>query len=513
MNETISKMFSEADLTQIRDAGLTQDRIVQQIKIFTEGVEPIHLNRPCTVDDGIEIINEKQAELYVELHERELDRGRMMKFVPASGAASRMFKDWYQCLEQGDFDNSADEAAFNRNLNRYPFFDDLVRVIRQNGQDFERLMQQKKYTSIMEYVLSQKGLNYGQLPKALIKFHKYPDGTSRTAIEEHLVEAAQYIKDENGNCRIHFTVPDQQMERIDDFLDGVKERYEKMLDVRFHVDLSVQSPSTDTIAVDLQNRPFRDEDGKLTFRPGGHGALLKNLQSTKGDLVFIKNIDNVLPDRLKPRMVHYKKVLGGYLIAIQEDIFKYLRLLTGRSIKKGDWSSITEFCRTKLKIRFPSAFESISQKQKSELIYQQLNRPIRVCGMVRNVGEPGGGPFWVDEKDGMQSLQIVEEVHIDSTSEQQRKLWKSGTHFNPVDIVCSLKNFRGEVFDLNGFVDAQAVCIARKSDKGRDLKALELPGLWNSSMSFWNTIFLEMPLDTFNPVKTVDDLLRSTHQS
>jgi hypothetical protein len=327
-----------------------------------------------------------------------------------------------------------------------------------------------------------------------------------------MVEAALYVRNAEGICRIHCTVSEEHRSDVEDYFSRVRKYYEARYNVRFDFRLSTQLASTNTIAVDMENRPFRDSRGMLVFRPGGHGALLENLNAIDGDIIFLKNIDNVVPDRLKGITVRYKKILGGYLVKLQEEIFEYLRLLSSEEMDKKFLSKAASFCEERLNVVFPPGFDGVSDVERRHFIVDRLNRPLRVCGMVRNVGEPGGGPFWVEEEgDGTQSLQIVEEIQVDLRSERQKTIWRSATHFNPVDLVCGVRDYRSKKFDLSRFVNRKAVSITQKSEEGRDLRALELPGLWNGSMARWNTIFVEVPIETFNPVKTVDDLLREQH--
>jgi hypothetical protein len=330
-------------------------------------------------------------------------------------------------------------------------------------------------------------------------------------LEEHLVEAALYIRDAHNTCRIHFTVSKEHESQFKEFLHGVRAHYEDLYGARYEISVTAQLPSTDTIAMGADNRPFRNGNGELLFRPGGHGALLQNLNAVGGDIIFLKNIDNVVPDRLKDITALYKKLLGGYLIQLQNEIFRILNLFSGKGVEDAHLSPIIRFCRERLLMSFPDGFSDYSTSAKKEYIFQKLNRPIRVCGMVKNEGEPGGGPFWVEDKDGTQSLQIVEENQIDPDSKEQKEIWRSSTHFNPVDLVCGVRNYRGERFDLSRYADRDAVLISRKPYENAEIKALELPGLWNGSMAFWNTVFVEVPLETFNPVKTIDDLLRKSH--
>jgi hypothetical protein len=437
-------------------------------------------------------------------------KGGMLKFVPASGAASRLFKDWQSGCRQGRFDSEEGSSKFLQNVVKFAFYDDLKDVMALHGQSVESYIRDKRCADILEYILTRKGLNYAWLPKALLKFHIYP-GHNRTALEEHLAEAALYIRDAHNTCRIHFTVSKEHGSQFKDLLHRVRADYENLYGVRYEISVTTQLPSTDTIAMGTDNRPFRDRNGGILFRPGGHGALLQNLNAVDGDIIFLKNIDNVVPDRLKDITALYKKLLGGYLVQIQNEIFRILNLFSGKGVEDAQLSSIIGFCRERLLMPFPDGFGDYSASTKKEYIFQKLNRPVRVCGMVKNEGEPGGGPFWVEERDGTQSLQIVEESQIDPDSTEQKEIWRSSTHFNPVDLVCGVMDYRGERFDLHRYADRDAVLISTKPYANGEIKALELPGLWNGSMAFWNTVFVEVPLETFNPVKTVDDLLRKSH--
>jgi Domain of unknown function (DUF4301) len=504
------KVFSEEDLQAIAAKGMDAAEVVRQLELYRQGVDPVHLVRPARIGDGIVQISPGEREALVSLHDQAAKRGRMLKFVPASGAASRMFKDW-QGYYLGKGLGSADRSeTFLREITRFAFYDDLKDRMALDGQDVEAYIRGRKCVDLLEYILTPRGLNYAWLPKALLKFHSYP-GQSRTAMEEHLVEGAFYIRDDTNRCRIHFTVSEEHEAPSRDLFSRVKGYYEDLCGVSYEVTVSTQHSSTDTIAVDLENRPFRDGSGKIVFRPGGHGALLQNLNAIDGDIIFLKNIDNIVPDRLKNVTVLHKKILGGYLVRLQEEIFRNLNLLSEEKVDHEQISRIIRFCQEELSISFPKRFRNASAASKREYMIQKLNRPIRVCGMVKNEGEPGGGPFWVKEKKGTESLQIIEQNQIDPHSEDQKQIWGSSTHFNPVDLVCGVKNYRGEKFDLNLYADRQAVSISQKHHEGAQLKALELPGLWNGSMAFWNTVFVEVPLETFNPVKTIDDLLRKSH--
>jgi len=506
-----SDMFTTDDLRHLEAVGISPHDVLNQLAIFTRGVSPVILKRPCTVGDGIVKIPDDDTDTLTKAHDSAAQEGRMIKFVPASGAASRMFKDWFAYLEDDDFNTSREASDFIRHLHQYAFYDDLADTIAQNNLDIHDLSARAQYRDILEYILTPRGLNYASLPKALLKFHAYQDRT-RTSLEEHLVEAARYVKDADNICRMHLTVSDEHISDVDTHISTIRKYYEKKLGVSYDISLSIQSPATDTIATDMDNMPFRDRTGTLVFRPGGHGALLRNLSAIDNDIIFLKNIDNVTPDRLKPDTVLYKKILGGYLVTLQNQVFRYLEALTESHAANVKVSDIIEFLKTNLCISPPAGFETLPPDRQKDVLIEKLDRPIRVCGMVKNEGEPGGGPFWV-EKDGVLTLQIIEQAQVDLNVEEQHRIWNGSTHFNPVDLVCGIRNLKGRKYDLDRFVDYDTYFISRKSLEGRDLKALELPGLWNGAMAHWNTVFVEVPISTFNPVKTVSDLLRPEHLS
>lgn len=504
-----STFFSDEDLKAIAARGIDVEEVLGQLETFRRGTKPLRLIRPASIGDGIIAIPPEERQGLVSLHDQAAGKGRMLKFVPASGVASRMFKDWYGWYQQRKFDSAAGAVKFLGDLVKFAFFNDLKEVMASKGEDIQSCIREGRWTDILEFILTPRGLNYNWLPKALIKFHIYP-GRTRAALEEHLVEAALYVRDARSICRIHFTVSDEHESRFRESLSRIKGDYEKRYGVKYEIIVTIQHPSTDTIAVDMENRPFRDGGGRLVFRAGGHGALLKNLNAMEGDIIFIKNIDNIVPDRLKDITVLHKKILGGYLVRLQDEIFHNLKLLSEKRVDDEMLLRVIRFCQAKLFLFFPDEFWNDSITAKKDYVFWMLNRPVRVCGMVKNEGEPGGGPFWVEEG-GTRSLQIVEQDQLDPNSEEQRDIWKSSTHFNPVDLVCGVRNYQGEKFDLSAYVNRDAVLISKKPHEEGDLKALELPGLWNGSMAFWNTVFVEVPLETFNPVKTIDDLLRKSH--
>ncbi len=399
---------------------------------------------------------------------------------------------------------------FFERISDFAFYDKLTEVLRKDDYDIKECLEKKEYRIILDYLLNPVGLNYANLPKGLLLFHSYPDG-ARMSIEEHMVEAANYCKDKEKRAAIHFTV---SPEHADMFLDGiniVKQKYEELFDLTYELTFSLQKSSTDTIAVDMNNKPMREADGQLMFRPGGHGALIENLNDRESEIVFIKNIDNVVPDKMKPDTYLYKKVLGGYLFEIQDIVFEHLETLDDKPDDE-DLRTILRFIKSKLGFAVDPEFGNMAREHKIEYLHHKLNRPIKVCGMVKNEGEPGGGPFWVKEPNGEISLQIVESSQIDMDNIGQKELLGKSTHFNPVDLVCGVRDYKGKVFDLRDFIDPATGFISTKSKDGKELKAQELPGLWNGAMANWITVFVEIPTSTFNPVKTVNDLLRKEHQ-
>jgi len=508
---------------QLRERGIGVSEIEAQLERFRTGFPRIQLVRPCTPGDGIRQLTPEEEDHFITRYEAAMAQGRAMKFVPASGAATRMFRDLQQILTH--YDRYVDSIQnkpeaqweeslqplrrFVDNLHRFAFYEALQEVLRRAGQDLAAILRRKDYRTLLTYLLTEKGLNYGQLPKALILFHR-ANHRARTPIEEHLVEGRHHVRDAQGNVRLHFTVPVAYQESIARFVQQVQPEYEQD-GVRFHIDYSTQNPALDLIAVDFHNRPIRDASGRLVFRPGGHGALLENLNALKGDIVFIKNIDNVVPDAFKDPVVRYKKVLGGILVAVQQQIFDFLNRLEAGQLVEADFVRIEQVLKEWMFEPFPDDYSSWSLEQRKAYLRQRLDRPLRVCGMVKNEGEPGGGPFWVKGRDGSLSLQIVEQAQVDTRDAEQQRIWEQSTHFNPTDLVCGVRNFKGQPFDLMRFRDPETGFITVKYLEGQEVRVMELPGLWNGSMAFWNSIFVEVPLETFNPVKTVFDLLRPRH--
>lgn len=483
--------------------GAVENHLAQYLR----GPNFLRLQRPCALGDGILCVTKAQRDKLMRKYESEAANYDLLKFVPASGAASRMFAEWFAAQEQGGFGSVKLTRSFLRSLKKMPFYP-LIK-----SDDYGRdLLEQKNLQGLLKFVLSPSGLNYGWLPKALITFHSFTKKERRTALEEHLAEAARYIRSNGNICRLHFTVSPEHVGVFEEKLKVIQKKYETLYAVKYAISQSIQSATTDILAVDEFNQPLRDTAGRLVFRPGGHGALLQNLNDLEADLIFVKNIDNIVPDDLLEKILPYKKMLGGLAVQIQESIYAVLHDLEKNSLHGDQMAAVEKFCAHTLNIVFPRGFAGLPNKKKNQQIFSLLNRPLRICAVVRNVGEPGGAPFWVMEKDGTQTVQIVESGHVDQRDPEQSQIWLKAEHFNPVDMVCCIRNYRGKKFDLDGFVNKDAYLISFKTEKGRRLKAQELPGLWNGAMARWNTVFVEIPLAAFNPVKTVYDLLRPEHQ-
>ncbi|WP_294719568.1 DUF4301 family protein [Prevotella sp.] len=505
-------MLSPKDLEQIERKGISEQQIKKELEEFKTGFPFLKLDAAASIGNGIIATSAEDVKRYTEAWNAYKAEGKkIVKFVPASGAASRMFKNMFAFLT-ADYDvpTTDFEKTFFDNVVKFAFYPALNAMCEKNeGKNIEALMGEGNYKAVVANLLEAKGLNYGQLPKGLLLFHSYEDG-ARTPLEEHLVEGALYA-DSKGMVHIHYTVSPEHRALFEKKVADTKEKYEKAYNVKYDITFSEQKPSTDTIAVNPDDTPFRNADGSLLFRPGGHGALIENLNEIPADVVFIKNIDNVVPDRLKADTVTYKQVIAGVLISLQEKAFEYLRLLDEGTYNHEKLEEMIRFVQRDLCCRK----HDIKELEDAELVIylrSKLNRPMRVCGVVKNVGEPGGGPFLTYNQDGTVSLQILESSQIDKSNTEYMKMFTEGTHFNPVDLVCAVKNYKGEKFNLPDYVDRTTGFISSKSKNGKDLKALELPGLWNGAMSNWNTVFVEVPLSTFNPVKTVNDLLREQHQ-
>ena len=514
-------MLNKEDLKQIQAKEISVAVVERQLEQFKNGFPFVDITAPAVIDHGIVKVDEEMVEKYQKLHRKMLSSKRVVKFVPASGAATRMFQNVYELIKEYDksyekYLSTLVDRSFNsifyvcEHMRHFAFYGDLMKAASENGMDLNCILDKKSFAEALGLLISEKGLNYGQLPKGLLKFHRYHDEV-RTAAEEHLVEGAQYAASK-GNVDIHFTVSPEHVAPFKQLLNSVKEKYGARFGVVFNISYSIQDSSTDTIAVDADNNPFRNPDNSILFRPAGHGALLKNLGDLDYDIVFIKNIDNVVTDRLKPDTVKYKQIIGGVLAEILETIAGYMtKLEDPESIVDGSLTKMVNFAEQRLNNPFPYAVNEVSRDQKIEWLLSVLNRPTRVCGMVKNEGEPGGGPFWVKDSNGIESLQIVEASQLDPANKAHAKIVKAATHFNPVDLVCSISDYKGNAFDLTQFRDDNTGFISTKSKDGKELKALELPGLWNGAMARWNTVFVEVPIATFNPVKIINDLLRVEH--
>lgn len=506
-------MLTCEDKELLKQKGITEEQIAGQLACFEKGFPFLQLAGAASVgNNGIMVPDSEAQKKYLEAWDAYMQGpSKIVKFVPASGAASRMFKNMFEFLG-ADYDvpTTDFEKKFFDHIHSFAFFNDLNAACMDNtGKTINALLEERQYKAIVSNLLEAAGLNYGALPKGLLKFHRYADGV-RTPLEEHLVEGALYAAGKSGEANVHFTVSTEHRQLFQQLVDAKVAEYEAKYGIRYHVSFSEQKPSTDTVAADMENKPFRDK-GKLLFRPGGHGALIENLNDLDADVVFIKNIDNVVPDRLKGDTVTYKKLLAGVLVTLQAKAFDYLRLLDGGHYSHDQLEEIIRFVQRDLRCRRAD----LKQLEDADLVIylrKKLNRPMRVCGMVKNVGEPGGGPFLAYNPDGTVSLQILESSQIDMKDPEKKAMFEQGTHFNPVDLVCAVRDYKGNKFNLLNYVDKATGFISYKSKGGKELKALELPGLWNGSMSDWNTVFVEVPLSTFNPVKTVNDLLREQHQ-
>ena len=483
--------MEQKDLQQLQSKGISEQQIETQIKQFETGFPFLKLEAAASIGKGIIAPSEDEVKAYEKAWEDYKASGKkIVKFVPASGAASRMFKNLFEYLDNGE------ETDFMKK-----FF---------AGKDkfaFAPQLAGKEGKDAVSYLLND--MNYGNLPKGLLLFHKYEDGP-RTPALEHLVEGALYASS-NGMVNIHFTVSHDHLPLFKKHIAENLPKYEAKFGVKFDVSFSEQKPSTDTVAVNPDNTLFRNSDGSLLFRPGGHGALIENLNEIDADVIFIKNIDNVVPDRLKPETVQWKQVIAGVLVTLQKKAFDYLKVLESGKYDHAKLEEIIRFVQQDLCCRK----SDIKELEDAELVIylkKKLHRPMRVCGVVKNVGEPGGGPFLTYNQDGTVSLQILESSQIDKSNEEYMKMFTEGTHFNPVDLVCAVKDYNGKPFNLPDYVDPTTGFISSKSKNGKELRALELPGLWNGAMSDWSTVFVEVPLGTFNPVKTVNDLLREQHQ-
>lgn len=523
----LQRGFTDADLRDLDERGIGAAEAERQLDSLRSPSRYVRLVRACTVGDGIERI---APDGFARLHAAHAEAGQsgmLLKFVPASGAATRMFSEllsflgdesgaasWPQLLAQARSGGSRERALveFVERVRGFAFYDDLERVLRRDGYSLADLADAGAFQLILEALLGTHGLDYGALPKGLLKFHAYPEGP-RTSFEEHLVEAADYVRDAAALCRLHLTVSPDHRVLFEELQREVEQNHCRRLGVRFEVGYSVQKPATDTIAINAKGELLRDVDGRLRFRPGGHGALIENLNELHADIVFIKNIDNVQHDRVKTEVSHFKRALAGRLLLLRRAAFSHLDLLRAGDPPAAALESAERFAREELHVR-PGAVPLPGTPQcRRAFLIDRLNRPLRVCGVVPNTGEPGGGPFWVRAADGSLAVRIVESAEVDPHDADQQCIWRSSTHFNPVDLVCALRAASGRAYDLHRFIDEDAVIVASKTEGGRTVRVLERPGLWNGAMAGWNTALVEVPLSTFSPVKTVLDLLREEHRA
>jgi len=479
------------DIQQLENLGITESTLTQQYKLFENGIAPVALISPAGIENGVLRLNKEQFDHFEKYFNDHAVSLEITRFVPASGAASRMFKAFYQFLESGT--ENQEVKSFASGFQAFAFYDQI------------KCSNEPDYSCAINNMINTQKL--AELPKALIPFHSYATET-RTALEEHLVETAMVLN-KNEQIDIHFTISESHQGKFDDLIKSTIDKYSEAYGCNYNVSFSYQSHTTDTIAVSDNNELMRNSDGSLMFRPGGHGSLLMNLNNLDADIVFIKNIDNIQPDHLKSNTVFYKKILGGYIISLQKKVKELLVNLDDNEI---DLNRVTEKVEKELQIRLPKSLNQLTAKEKKEYLHSRLNRPIRVCGMVKNEGEPGGGPFWLKNNDDEESLQIVESSQIDMHDKQQEEIFKQASYFNPVDLVCLLKDYEGNKFNLHEFTDPKTAFISEKSQDGLTFKVLEHPGLWNGAMADWITVFIEVPISTFSPVKTITDLLRPQHQ-
>ena len=505
-------MLTQQDLKQLAQKGISEQQIETQLGQFKTGFPFLKLEAAAAIGRGIVAPTSDEGRKYVDAWQKYKAAGkRVVKFVPASGAASRMFKDMFAFVD-ADYDKPTTdfEKKYFDNIDKFAFYGELDAVCQKNnGKGIKALIQEGNFKAVAANMLKAEGLNYGQLPKGLLLFHNYPEGP-RTPMEEHLVEGALYAAS-NGEAHVHFTVSHEHMDLFKQKVAQKADMYAKKYGIAYDITFSEQKPSTDTVAANPDGTPFRNSDGSLLFRPGGHGALIENLNEIEADVIFVKNIDNVVPDRLKGDTVLWKQIIAGVLVTLQKKAFEYLELLDSGKYTHDQIEEMIRFVQNDLCCRKAD----IKELEDADLVIylrKKLNRPMRVCGVVKNVGEPGGGPFLTYNQDGTVSLQILESSQIDKSNKEYMEMFTKGTHFNPVDLVCAVKDYKGNAFDLPKFVDPTTGFISQKSKSGKELQALELPGLWNGAMSDWSTIFVEVPLSTFNPVKTVNDLLRDQHQ-
>ena len=515
-------MFTEKDINQIHDKGITLDQVNAQISRLKNGMTHSHLLFAATIGKGIHAYNAEETQNLIALYETSKEDLDILKFVPASGAATRMFKFLFKFLKgytlsKGNIKAYAQAEgddlilAFTSQLKAFPFYTEVYSKLKDAVVGYETLSEDEQYYEFVKMMLAEEGFNYSFFPKGLLPFHKY-GAAYITAFQEHLYEASLYASSKK-QANLHFTVSEKHQPYFLKELEGIKPKLEKETGVSFKVSFSYQKEATETLALTKEDQVYRKEDGSILFRPGGHGALIENLNDLDSDIIFIKNIDNIVVTEKNKECSEYKKLLAGALLKAQKQVFKYMAQLEANTLDDADVTAMAYFLRKQLSVHIDENFGAFTFEAKVNYLKDKLNRPIRACGMVKNEGEPGGGPFWVKDENGDISLQIVEFAQIDFSNKRQQSIVYKATHFNPTDLVCGVKNYKGEKFDLMNYVDPEAAFITTKTQNGTDIQALELPGLWNGSMAHWNSIFVEVPVETFNPVKTVNDLLKPVHQA
>jgi hypothetical protein len=517
-------VFNEKDLLQFQTLGITREEIQRQLEIFKKGPGYLTIDRSATTGDGIRKLHPDEETRTISAYVNYLSKNntRPGKFIPASGTATRMFLDIFTWLNdhgtllKPEVERAAREGDahagvtldFMNNIHKFAFWPFLRAACGNNGINADAGILAGDFTETAGFLLAEKGLDYGGLPKGLLYFHSYPDGP-RTPFQEHLSETALYARDHANTCRLHVTASQEHLLKFQEHLASFKETWEHRHKCRFWVDFSVQAHSMDTLAVTLDNQPYRQQDGTLLFRPGGHGALIENLNRVDFNVFFINNIDNVVMERDMPEVARWKKILGGLLVETQASVFKYMERLDNGEEEPGFLQEVYNFIKDVFGENRPMPED---RAEAVRFLKNRLDRPLRVCGMVKNQGDPGGAPFWVRDGEGGTSLQIVEAAQVNPDDSRQKELFRTSTHFNPVDIVCGVHDYQGRKYDLMRFVNPAAVFISTKTRMGKRVKSLELPGLWNGSMSLWNTLFVDTPSVAFHPVKWVCDLLQEAHQ-
>ena len=512
--------FSSLDFVQIYDKGVSLHNMEQQLNFFRNGIAKSNLVAPATLLNGILELSENDFQEKAFFFDENKDSFNLEKFVPASGAASRMFKFLIAFLNDFDIEKESMNAYINKKkdtelsvfivgLEKFPFFKIVDDKLKEVFSDFQFLDRDRKNYYFIKLLLAKDHFDFANKPKGALPFHNYQNRLV-TPVEEHLQECI-YYSSSNNSSNLHFTMSEAHLGQFETIINAIKGAVERNSETIINVSYSFQNKITDTLAVDADNNPFRDENGNLFFRPGGHGTLLENLNNRDADIVFIKNIDNVIQNKIEKTAL-YKKALAGILIELQRQIFKYLHAIEAEEVREESIDEIIFFLEKKLNIKILDAFYQFSFENKIIQLKALLDKPIRVCGMVKNEGEAGGGPFWVKDKYQAISLQIVESSQVDLSDENQKNILNASTHFNPVDLVCGIKNYKNEKFDLAQFVDHNSGFIVEKTTLGKTVKSYELPGLWNGAMANWITIFVQVPLVTFNPVKSVNDLLKAAHQ-